>query len=547
MASYLDKGTVKFVLLVALFAFMLQARPPQQEVDPFERPVGWFPGASRPSNRSTLAGSVLREARATRENATDPTANYVTSVGITCGEPQGATYTTSDGRTFISDWPYLGPGTEDNIGDFSFTDGYSVEGASEQGLYVRERFGPIVYTFPRLENGVYQITFYETEAWFDAAGQRVFAVYIDDVLTTQSSVDLFERAGGRRIAVDFTLEHTVVEHQMVVSFQGLVDQPKVNAMWVQKVRDLPAEEVHTEVPTATEAVPAQEAAAPEYVKSIGVNCGSTSAEPYIDADGRVFVNDAPYFVNGTGLGVGDFSAEDGFSIEGTDDTPLFVTERFGPIVYNFPNLENGVYWVTFYETEAWWTEPGQRVFDVYIDGKLTSQTQVDLFARTGRQRVVANFGLFYYVKDHQMSIEFGKVVDEPKVNAIWIQKVRDLLPPELPATPAPVVPTAAPEVPTAAPEVPTAAPVVPTAAPVAPAAAPEVPTPVPEVPTPPPEVPTPAPEVPTPAPEVSTEAPVSVAEGGAEASAVDQSPATPPAPVFTPMPEEGQSSSAVVR
>lgn len=556
MASYLDKGTVRFILLAALFAFLLQARPPQQEVDPFERPVGWFPGASRPSNRST---------RALQEAAPQSTSvpHLVTSVGITCGEPAGTLYTAADGRTFFSDLAFLAPGTntEENIGDFSFTDGFKIKGAFDQGLFVRERFGPVVYKFTNLENGVYEITLFETEAWYTEPGKRVFAVYVDDALTSISSVDLFLQSGGPRMALNLTLQQSVFDNGMVISLQPLVDQPKINAIWLQKVGELGAAPV-TAAPEAATPAPTDAVGEPiHYVSSIGINCGEpVNAEPYFDTDGRKFVSDEPYYMEGTGIGTMNFTDEalnGTYAIQGTDDEALYMMVRFGPIVYQMPPLENGAYWITFYAAEGYWTAPGQRVFNVSINGQPTEWGFVDLVARGNGPMNNANFGTFYSVKNHKMAIEFIPVINWPYINAIYVQKVRELNPeemaptatstiaapqataapvvtPELP-TPAPELPTPAPELPTPAPELPTSAPELPTPAPELPTPAPELPTPAPELPTPAPELPTPAPELPTPAPEVATQAP---AAGGGTGSAVDQTPSAP-------MPEEGQSMPVV--
>jgi malectin (di-glucose binding ER protein) len=116
----------------------------------------------------------------------------------------------------------------------------------------------------------------------------------------------------------------------------------------------------TATPTATATATFTPTATPSA--AIMINCGGPT---YLDSAGQLWSADMD-FVSGS-----TFSTT--HSITGTLDPTLYQTERYGPtLTYNIPVL-NGTYTVTLYFAEIYFNGPGQRVFDVSIEGQTVLQ------------------------------------------------------------------------------------------------------------------------------------------------------------------------------
>ena len=106
------------------------------------------------------------------------------------------------------------------------------------------------------------------------------------------------------------------------------------------------------------------------------------------------------------------------AIAGTTDDPLYQSERYGDFSYAIP-VANGDYLVTLKFAEIYWTQPGQRVFNLLMEGvKLISN--LDLVAKVG-PNTAYDVTLPVHVTDGQLNIKFKSVVDYAKVSAIMVQ------------------------------------------------------------------------------------------------------------------------------
>jgi malectin (di-glucose binding ER protein) len=106
------------------------------------------------------------------------------------------------------------------------------------------------------------------------------------------------------------------------------------------------------------------------------------------------------------------------AIAGTTDDRLYQSERWGNFSYAIP-VANGDYLVTLKFAEIDWTKPGQRVFNVLIEGvKVISQ--LDLVAKVG-PNTAYDVTLPVRVTDGQLNLAFRPVVDYATVSAIVVQ------------------------------------------------------------------------------------------------------------------------------
>jgi Malectin domain len=139
------------------------------------------------------------------------------------------------------------------------------------------------------------------------------------------------------------------------------------------------------------------------------------------------------------------------SITGTSDPTLYQTERYAPtLTYNIP-VVNDTYTVTLYFAEIYFNAPGQRVFNVTIEGQTVLQN-FDIWAVAGQFAAVQRM-FVVTVTDGVLNIVATASVNNAKFSAI--QVVPGSSAPTPTPTPSPTVtptptPTATPS-PTATP------------------------------------------------------------------------------------------------
>jgi uncharacterized protein (DUF2141 family) len=140
-----------------------------------------------------------------------------------------------------------------------------------------------------------------------------------------------------------------------------------------------------------------------------VNC---AGEQYTDRSGVVYKGD----VNFSGGQVYTTTA----AIAGTNDGPLYQSERWGNFSYNIP-VSNGSYWVTLKFAEIYpYAYKGSRVFDVMIQGvKVISE--LDVFARVGKNQAY-DVTIPVTVTDGKLTMEFYNSRGNAKVNAILVKE-----------------------------------------------------------------------------------------------------------------------------
>ena len=106
--------------------------------------------------------------------------------------------------------------------------------------------------------------------------------------------------------------------------------------------------------------------------TIRINCGGPD---YTDNGGQKWSADMDY-VNGKTYDYGTAV------VSGTNDPTVYQTERYASTLKYAVPLSNGTYTVTLYFAELFFTGPGQRVFDVTLEGQTVLQ-DFDIFAIAG--------------------------------------------------------------------------------------------------------------------------------------------------------------------
>lgn len=435
-------------------------------------------GASAPSNTATATTSVST----CTSNCTSPDA-----IAISAGGP-GAGY-------FAADEDFNG-GTAS--GSNAAVNINGVSNPAPQSVYQHQRFGNFSYTLPGLTAGTsYVVRLHFAETYWTQAGQRVFNVSINgtQVLT---NFDVLAAAGGQNIAVVEQFAATAnAQGQIVIQFSTIKDNAEVSGIEIENATasntppnapsNLSATVASSSqinlswTPSQTSGVTysvyrngtavAQNLSASTYndsgltssatysytvvaVDAVGTSMSSnTATATTFNVDCVTGCGAAVLAISAGGTASGDYVADEDFNggaASGTGSAinvagvsnpapqSVYQHQRVGnTFSYTLPGLTAGSrYTVRLHFAEFYWTETGQRVFNVSING-----TQVlsnfDIVATAGGQdiAVVEPFTATANAQG-QIVLQFTTVTDNAEINGIEV-----IAPP--PAAPGSVTATAA--------------------------------------------------------------------------------------------------------
>ena len=156
--------------------------------------------------------------------------------------------------------------------------------------------------------------------------------------------------------------------------------------------------------------------------SFAVNAGGAA---YTAAHGTAFEADTG-FDSGTAYDTAK-------PIDGTEDDPLYQTERYGNFSYDVP-LEDGSYDVTLHFAEIFQgtsedsnpdaDQTGERLFDVTVEGE-PALSGYDIYAEAGGSLSAVQETITADVTDGELNIGFSTVADNAKLSAVEVEPADD--------------------------------------------------------------------------------------------------------------------------
>ena len=138
-----------------------------------------------------------------------------------------------------------------------------------------------------------------------------------------------------------------------------------------------------------------------------INAGGSA---YTATDGVVFSADQ--------LVSGGKTYTSSAGILGTDDDPVYQSERYGNFSYELP-IANGTYQVSLLVAEIYFDAPNKRVFDVSIEGQ-SQVSNLDIFAETGKNAAYA-ITKTVAVTDGGLTIAFSATVNNAKLSGLLVR------------------------------------------------------------------------------------------------------------------------------
>jgi hypothetical protein len=317
-------------------------------------------------NKATAAAVNMTVSNTTTPPA--PTSNAV--VRVNAG---GSAYTDASGNAWSADSGFSG--------GYSYASSNSISGTTSQPLYQTCRWNDktLTYNFP-VANGQYTVNLKFAETYMTGAGQRVFNILINGQ-TVESNFDIFAAAGGANKAIDKSYPVTVTGGSIAIQMNSSVENPTVSAIEILQ--------------------------APKSV--VRVNAGGSAMT---DSTGKSWSADS-------GFSGGTVYAP-GVTVAGTNDQALYGTQRWnnGSLTYTFP-VNNGAYTVNLKFAELYLNGPGQRVFNIAINGQ-TVASNFDIFAAAGGANKAVDKAFQVNVTGGSITIQMTSTVENPVVSAIEI-------------------------------------------------------------------------------------------------------------------------------
>jgi trimeric autotransporter adhesin len=271
-----------------------------------------------------------------------------------------------------------------------------VTNPAPQTVYNTERWGASAWTITGLTPlAGYNVRLHFVEFAHTAAGQRNFNVSInsEQVLT---NFDIFATAGAADTAIAEQFytqadENGIIEIQTTAGTTPVVDlNPTINAI---------------EIIPATGSNPV--GATPGTTTDLAINSGGAAVGN--------FVADEDF--NG-----GDVATSTANVTLGSNSAPeaVYLSERYVPFTYVLTGLvADAPYTVNLHFAETYWTGPGDRIFNVVINGKQVL-TNLDVFKTAGGENIA------YDPQFTASADKFGQIivqfvyggVDQPFINGI---------------------------------------------------------------------------------------------------------------------------------
>ena len=134
--------------------------------------------------------------------------------------------------------------------------------------------------------------------------------------------------------------------------------------------------------------------------------------PLVDASGNAWSADYGF--------LGGFTYSDSAPVANTATPALYQTQRYntGALQYQFP-APNGAYAVILKFAETFFSSPGERVFNIVLNGQQVA-TNFDIVAAAGGPNTAIDESFAVNVTNGQITIQLTPVVQNPQINAIEI-------------------------------------------------------------------------------------------------------------------------------
>ncbi len=302
---------------------------------------------------------------------------------------------------------YTDPSNNQWNHDASYADGGStytttntIANTTTPKLYQSERYGKDINYGFNVPNGTYEVKVKFSEIYFTQAGERIFNLNLNGNLVLENFDILSEVAPFS--ALDKTFTVNVTDQKINLDFSTTKDNAKLAALEITRISG-PSPTVS---PTPSPSVSPTATPTPSFTP-IRLNTGTTT----VDTQNQTWISDNGKVSGGTTYTVNS-------TIANTSNQKLFQSERYGNTFNYTFTVPNGNYTVNLNFSEIYFTQAGERIFNVDINGNRVL-SNYDILAQTAPYAAVTK-SFPATVTDGKIVINFTTVKDNAKIASLEI-------------------------------------------------------------------------------------------------------------------------------
>lgn len=300
-----------------------------------------------------------------------------------------------DDYPFVADKYYTGGSTSTTTVAVNTS---AASNPAPQYVYQSNRYGNFSYTIPNLTpNTSYPVRLHFAETYWTTAGQRVFNVNANGKAAL-SNFDIVAAAGAEYKAVTEQFNATSdASGNITLQFVSVTDNAEVSGIEVIGATGSGGTPTPTPTPTGS---------------GVQINAGGSAAAPFVaDAD----------FSGGTTAT--STNTIDTSGVTSPAPQSVYQSNRYGNFTYTIPNLTaNASYTVRLHFAEVYWTQAGQRTFNVSINGQSVLSAFDIVGAAGATNKAVVKQFTATADSTGKIAIQFTTVVDNAQVNGIEVLK-----------------------------------------------------------------------------------------------------------------------------
>ena len=283
---------------------------------------------------------------------------------------------------------------------------------------------PYRYSIPVTNSFKYVVRLHFAELYYTKIGDRTFDIYIEDELRTTTGFDVLQNAKDNLSNTAYiftTTTKTVTDGTITIEFRKRIENPALNGIEIIPVVNA--------APIASPTLPAPSLPTPTQITSnntiLRINVGG---DGYTDpVTGTIWTGDSNgAYLTTTSNSV--ISVNCPTAIAGTTNDMLYCSYRYfmapttQPYRYNIPVRNDMKYIVKLHFAELFYTNIGQRIFDVYIENELRLP-QFDILQSINNNAPKTAFVLTTtsrIVTDGYITIEFVRLIEYPLISGIEV-------------------------------------------------------------------------------------------------------------------------------
>ena len=311
-----------------------------------------------------------------------------------------------------------------------FADGSSLDGASwrvsdaiagtdDDIIFQSQKFGSNLNYSLAVPNGTYRVKLYMAELFFTSAGQRLFDISIEGNLV-KSNYDAFLEVGHDTADIESFENINVTDGLLDINLNANLSDAMINGIVVETMNTASSSS-SSSISSVSSSSTSSSSNSSNSSSSSSSNSSVTSIfEGYNLAGDSYTLMNGRLFNEGNSLDGASWSVSD--VISGTNDDALFQSQKFGSnLSYSF-DVPNGNYRVTIYTAELFFTNAGQRTFNIAIENNLV-KSNYDVFLEVGHDGADIETFNNISVTDDIMNIDLNGTLSDAIINGISIESM----------------------------------------------------------------------------------------------------------------------------